>query len=285
MTLNFGFPTLSRAFKTKRRQFGVGSLISSCVIGGVFIAAGMIAIQSATVEANWTRASGQVVEVVSRQGRDSTTYAAVVQYSVNGKVYQTTSSLSSSSVPRVGATKEVAYNPTLPSEAKVVEGMSGTWWLWLVPAVGAVVVCGSLLAFVRSQIRTKKIQHLMQNGLKLQGVMTDLQAVGSSREDNYRIVVSGAGSQGAVQNYVSDVVRGVGSLSLADFRTKPVPIDVYIDPTDPRQYYVDISDIPNLTPDRIQELLQMAAKNARPQTVMGEQPSVSGSSDSKPTNL
>ena len=45
---------------------------------------------------------------------------------------------------------------------------------------------------------------------------------------------------------------------MADFRNNPIAIDVYIDTTNPKKYYVDISDIPNLTPERIQELIKSA---------------------------
>jgi hypothetical protein len=40
----------------------------------------------------------------------------------------------------------------------------------------------------------------------------------------------------------------------------PLTINIYIDPMNPEKYYVDIEDIPDLTPERVMELMQ-AAKN------------------------
>jgi hypothetical protein len=279
MGFNFGFTTLGSVFKTKRQQFGVSSLIFSLLIGGAFIGVSLTMLQSTKVNPSWRRVSGQVVDTVTRQGSDSTTYAAVVRYSVNGQTYRTTNSISSSSVPTVGATKEVAYNPAQPGQAKIVEGARETWWLWLFPVIGAVVVFGSLYAFVKSQKRSKNIQSLMQSGIKLQGILTDMQAAGGNHDSKYRIIVSATDNTGVVQNYVSDIVSGVGSLALADFRTKPVPIDVYVDPTNPQNYYVDLSDIPNLTPERIKELVQSAAANGQTPGVMGERSVVPGGND------
>jgi hypothetical protein len=110
---------------------------------------------------------------------------------------------------------------------------------------------------------------LVQTGQKLQGVMVDLQSQGTNN-NGYKIVVAADNGSGAVQNYVSDSLTGVGSLAMADFRTSPIPIDVYVDPSNPENYYVDISDIPNLTPERIQSLLQAAANAKRPTSIIGD---------------
>ena len=113
--------------------------------------------------------------------------------------------------------------------------------------------------FVKSILRTRNIDKLVSGGHKLQGVLVDLQTQQSKNGATYQIVVAATGRSGTVQNYVSDPLSGVGGLAMADFQNNPIPIDVYVDPSNPKHYYVDISDIPNLTPERISQLVKMAA--------------------------
>ena len=72
-------------------------------------------------------------------------------------------------------------------------------------------------------------------------------------------MVSPTYSRGKDQKYKSDSLTGIGGLAMADFRTNPIPIDVFIDPSNPAEYYVDVSDVPNLTPERIATLIKNAA--------------------------
>lgn len=262
-------------FKAKRQKFGVGSLILLLLIGAVFAGVGFFAINSSKVDPNWTRTSGEVVDALSRIRDGSTTYTAIVKYSANGQEYQTTSGFSSSFSPTIGEKREIAYNPSQPNQAKVVEGLGATWWLWLFPAIGIAILIIAPVSFIKSLKRSSAINNLMQTGLKLQGVLTDMQSTGNNNNNSYKIVVSAADNTGVVQNYVSDSIGGIGGLAMADFRNNPIPIDVYIDPANPQNYYVDIADIPNLTPERITQLIQSATKTTQPQTVLGaQQPTV-----------
>ena len=49
---------------------------------------------------------------------------------------------------------------------------------------------------------------------------------------------------------------------MIDLRANPVPIDVYIDTVNPENYYVEVDDIPNLTPDRIADMIKTVVKPA-----------------------
>ncbi len=109
----------------------------------------------------------------------------------------------------------------------------------------------------------------------MQGILTDIQSTGGNNNGSYKIVISATNIAGVVQNYVSDSLNNIAGLAMADFRNNPIPIDVYIDPTKPQNYYVDISDIPNLTPERIAQLTQSAVKTAGPQTIMNTTPPTS----------
>jgi hypothetical protein len=143
---------------------------------------------------------------------------------------------------------------------------------WQFPIIGIAISLIGVFLLVRSLIRARNIKNLIRTGQKLQGVLIDVQTTQDNHKRNtYQIVVSATDSMGVVQNYVSDRLNSIGGLAMMDPRTNPIPIDVYVDATNPQNYYVDISDIPNLTPERIIELLQTAAKTAQPQTIYPQQ--------------
>ncbi|MDB5164847.1 MAG: hypothetical protein JWL89_473 [Candidatus Saccharibacteria bacterium] len=272
MNINFN-SNMMTGFKTRRQKFGVGSLIFLLLFGAMFTGAGVVALKSTKIDPSWSRVSGQVTDSSSSISNGSTIYAAVVQYKVNGQAYQVTSSTSSSSYPHIGDSRQVAYNPSQPNEAKVVEGAGSTWWLYLFPAVGIACLVIAPYTFIKSLRRSGDINHLIQVGQKLQGVLTDVQSMGGNNNNNsYKIVVSATDNTGTVQSYVSDVLGGIGGLAMADFRNNPVPIDVYVNPANPKDYYVDVSDIPNLTPERIAELIKSATHSQSNTFADGEKP-------------
>lgn len=266
------------SLKTKRQKFGIGSLVFMMLFGAVFAGVGYVAINSMRVDPGWTRVSGKVVDRVSSTSDGSTTYAAVVGYSVNGEEYRATSGISSSFGPSVGDARDVAYNPSQPSQAKVVEGAGTAGWLWIFPVIGVGMLLAAPIAFIGSMRRSKAIERLLQTGQKLQGVVIDVRSTGSTNGNStYKIVVAATNSSGTVQNYTSDSISGVGGLAMADFNTNPVPVDVYVDTVDPSKYYVDIADIPSLTPGRITELFKTAMKPPVPEPAtvsQQEQPKV-----------
>lgn len=259
------------SLKVRRQKFGISSLIFLILFGAVFAGAGIFAISNTKIDPSWTRVSGQVVDSSSRISDGSTTYTPIVQYSANGQTYKVTSSASSSFYPNIGDKREIAYNPNRPDQAKVVEGTGITVFLWLLPVVGIGILVLAPILFIRSLHRSNKINDLKQTGQKLQGILVDVQSIGSGNNNVYKIVVSATDNNGTVQNYISDELSGIGGLAMADFRKSPIPIDVYIDPANSQNYYVDISDIPNLTPGRIAELVKSALNTNQPQTIVNAQ--------------
>lgn len=251
---------LSGKQKAKRKKFGVDSLIFLVLFGAVFVSAGFFAINHSRVDSSWARTSGEVVDSL-RSINEGSTYSAVVEYHVDAQSYRITSGFSSSFEPTIGETREVAYNPSQPSQAKIVESASTTWWLWIFPVIGLTVLIIAPVAFFRSVKRSKRIDNLLQTGQKLQGVLVDVQPI-DSQAGTCTITVAATDSSGVVRNYTSDVITGSRGFGLLDLRSNPVPIDVYIDPTNPENYYVDIADIPGLTPERIKELIEQAKKKS-----------------------
>lgn len=260
--MNISFDNLNNTnFKVKRKKFGISSLILLISFGAIFTAAGLFAYKSVQIDESWSRAQGEIVDVSARVSDGSTTYTPVVRYEVGHKTYQVTSNIGSSLYPNIGDTREVAYNPARPDQSKVVSDTGSKALLLLFPVIGIAMLVLAPLLFVRSLKRSNRIKNLMQTGQKLQGVLVDIQSIGGSNNNTYRIVVSATGSTGTVRNYRSDNLSGIAGLAMVDFRNNPIPIDVYIDPTNPQNYYVDVSDIPNLTPQRIGELIKSVAPN------------------------
>ncbi len=249
--------------RAKRQKFGFGSMLFLMLFGVVFAGAGGFLYKSMQIDPAWTRAQGKVVDVSSSISDGSTLHTPVIEYATNGRNYRVTGNSSSSAYPTIGGAREVAYNPARPDQAKAVEGPGSKLFVLLFVVLGSGIFLLAPYLFVRSLKRSRHIDNLVQTGHKLQGVIVDVQSQGSNN-NGYKIVVAATDNSGMVQNYVSDNMAGIGALAMADFKTSPIPIDVYIDTMNPQNYYVDISDIPNLTPQRISELVKSAFNGQQP---------------------
>lgn len=252
--------------KTQRQNFGIFSMLLFGFIGAIFITIGVFSFNSIQVDSSWTRITGKVTDIKSSLNDGTITYSPVVEYSVNGQSYKASGSISSSQRPNVGAERQVAYNPNNPADARVVES-GGTSLLFLIfPAIGLALLIFGPVLFIKSRMRNRAIKNLIKTGQKIQGVLVDVQSAShSSRNSGYKIIVAATDASGVVQNYISDPLNGIGGLAMADYRTSPIPIDVYIDKAKPSNYYVDIADIPNITPERISQLLGSVTQ--RPTTI------------------
>lgn len=126
----------------------------------LFVFAGHLALDDVHIDSDWARTTGQVVEIETRKSSDGSTRAPVVEFEVDGQKYQVKSRLSKSfSMLRVGSPYPVAYNPKFPSEAKTVEKLWNTWWLYLFPIIGvclAILSTKRLIGIARKKIRSKK---------------------------------------------------------------------------------------------------------------------------------
>lgn len=261
---------LSGSHNVKRQKFGISAFVFLMLFGALFGGAGLFALKSAQIDESWSRTQGKVVDVSSRISDGSTMHTAVVEYKVDGSSHRVTAGSSSSVYPSIGSVREVAYDPAHPNNAKVAEGWGIKTLLWAFPVIGLFCIILAPILFSRSLRRSARIEQLMRTGQRLQGVLVDIQSTGNDNNTNtYKITVSAADSTGVVSNYTSDKLGGVAGLAMADFRNNPIPVDVYVDATNPEHYYVDISDIPNLTPQRINELIQSVI--SRQQSAAGAQ--------------
>ncbi len=269
MALSFNGSGNLPGMGTKRQKFGIGSLIITLLIGIVFSAVGVLGFQGSQIDPSWVETEGRVTDVSSRIRDGSTEYTPVYAYTVDGVEYQIGSNTSSSFRPIVGSTGGIVYNPSNPAEAKTASSTGQTLLFLIFPVVGVALVVYAISAFLKSLKRSSQIGGLQQSGQKIQGVITDIQSTGGSNNQSYKIVVSAVDSTGTARTYMSDGLTGIGGLAMADFRTNPIPIDVIIDPSDQSNYYVDVSGVPSITPQRIQELIQSARAQNTPQSIVG----------------
>ncbi len=254
----------------QRQKFGMNALVLFLVVGIIFAGVGLFGVIGTKIDRSWIKTSAEVVDFV--KGRSTSKRAAldrpVFEYSVDGKSYRVASNIGSQFNPVIGDRGEVAYNPNQADQAKVVEGTSNWLFLLLFPLVGISFLIMGPVLFVRSLRRSKHISDLIRTGQKLEGILVEVQPAnginvqsGNKKDrDMYKILVSATDLTGIVQNYISDPVVNVGGLTMVDFRNNPISIDVYVNPTDSQDYYVDISDLPNITSQRVSELVQLAKK-------------------------
>jgi hypothetical protein len=256
-------------FKIKRQSTGLGTLLFMLIFGGIFTSVGWVIMADLNISPDWKRATGTIVEVVRKSSstRHGPSYAPIVEYKVEGQSYRVASSISSTSYPTIGKTKQVAYNPQNPEEAKVIDKIGMIFLLF--PVIGILVIVMAVYAFIKSILREKEIKQLLAKGRKIEGVLVEVESSGS-KNMSYRLVVSAVDHQGKVQNYKSDSLGGIGALAMLDYQINPIAVDVYLDPKNPQSYYVDIDDIPGLTPDRINQLLDLAKSKqvAKPSTLI-----------------
>jgi len=245
--------------KTKRQKFGIGSMIFIVLFGAVFLGVGLLFVSSQRIDSSWERVDAKVVEVNSHLSDGSTMYSPVYQYTVDNQSFRVSSGVSTSWKPDIGGTAEIAFNPADPSEAKVVGGSTGMMNLLVLifPIIGALIIFGSIFGFIRSRKRSRTIDSLKATGHKITGVVVGINSTGATNGvQNYKVVVAADDGMSNVRNYTSDnLVGGTGLMAMSNFATQSIPIDVYLDPTNPEKYYVDVSDVPNLTPERIKQMV------------------------------
>lgn len=272
--MRFSTGGMSLFGKARRSKFGFGSGLILLFIGTVFIGVSFIIFNGEIRSRDWPTAQAKVVHVAQRlDSENGMMYTPTVEYTVNGTPHRITSQMSSSSPETVGSTKTVRYNPNNQSEGIIA--MSGMMYTFLLfPLIGAGLILGSIVAAVRSFKRSRVISNLKQSGIKVQGIVSNVES--TSQRGSVRLTVSAPDQSGQVRSFASDTVSG-NTFTLTDYQQKPIAMDVYIDATNPDIYYVDIDDIPEMTADTITHLLQKATTqhpfgNAATTSVVTPQP-------------
>jgi hypothetical protein len=152
-------------YRTTRQQFGLGSFLSLIFTGIIFIGAGFYFYNVERVNANWIRINGQVVgstsSSTSSTGSPSNSprlvYTPVVQYEVHNQQYRVTGSSGNSVAPSVGSQRQVAYNPSNPDDAKVVDSNVSKLVPLTLAATGIFILLAGTVVYISNILKARRL--------------------------------------------------------------------------------------------------------------------------------
>ncbi len=145
-------------YRTTRQQFGLGSLISLCFSGVLFVLIGLFFYNTNKIDPAWTRVEGSVVGATQTLNRSSQStsnssiiYTPIVEYRVDNQKYKVTANNGTSNPPSVGAQYPVAYSPANPTDAKVVNSKNVNLIPLVLPAIGIFMIISGLVVYISNQ--------------------------------------------------------------------------------------------------------------------------------------
>jgi hypothetical protein len=133
-----------------------------------------------------------------------------------------------------------------------------SWFFSIFIFVGAFILVSSIRSYAHSRNREKVIAKITSYGHKTTGIVIGINHTSTSNSvKSYKVTVTANNSTGQAQNFTSDtIVDEAIILSIAQYKTIPIAMDVYIDPADPKKYYVDVDSAPTAAPANIQQLVE-----------------------------
>lgn len=223
------------------------------IIGTVFSIVGVGMLIAATLMATHTRgfaegaerAEGEVIQLVRQRSSDSVTYAPVISFIAgNGLVYEFKSSLSSNPPAyEPGDRVAVLYNPERPLDARL-DGFFSLWGGALVLGIlGAVFGAGGAGMLAVPWYRRRRAKRLRAEGRRIEaafhGVERNLSLRVNGRHPFFVVGQWQDPSTADVYVFRSDNIW----YDPTDF-INSASVPVYIDPADPRTYFMDLSFLP-----------------------------------------
>jgi nitrate reductase NapE component len=227
-------------------------VVVTMMLGLMFLAVGGMGFMLSLPDPNWRQVNGTVVDISVSQGSNSLLYAPVVSYSVGGVNYRINSSTSTVLKPALNSTQTVIYNPINPSEARVKTANFIFLAIAIFPLIGLISFVFSIILIFKkiTNTRGKCIMKLRQNGNKLTGYIKSIDVAMTVNEVSiFKVQALVANAlNGQTDTYTSDLITGAEALALVDFFKNKTPIDIYIDPVNPKKYYVDIDSLNSINP-------------------------------------
>ncbi len=183
---------------------------------------------------------GQVIDINQYTGSDGNSFSPEIQYTVNNTEYTFESNYSASQPSyAVGDQVPVYYDPQNPDRAKLGTGLALYGASFIITSIGIVfALIGGLILLVYTK-RKKEIAFLLNQGHRITSSITAIKQDMNYTFNNkhpYRIytkiILSG---QSMEKEYRSDVLW-----KNPETVTKPGDmINVYIDLSNPKRYYMD----------------------------------------------
>lgn len=246
--------------RAHRSAYDFKTTIILLFIGAIFVGVGYLFVKDDFTSIGRPSIEGTVTEeTVSRNSDGDIMYTPTVSYEIDGTRYAIRQGFSTGQKSGIGSKRQVYYNPSRPSDAVLRTSGSG-YFVYIFPLVGIASMIFSIYAYIASRKRSDEIAALKQNGIKIQGIVTNLSTTSSgNRGSTIKVTISAIDQNGQTRDFLSDDIAG-NTFAMLDYQKNPVAMDVYIDPVNSERYYVDIDDIPTLTPEKIKDLLMSAVR-------------------------
>lgn len=170
------------AYKDSLKSFGIVGVIFAMIGFLMLFGGGLWAHSVSNFKERAILVEGEVIDLVSRSGSDSTTYAPKYRFVVNEQQVYTVVSRSSSNPPAydIGEKVPVLYDPADPMDARI-DGFLGLWFgPTLLAGMGTVFALVSLIPAVLYWRRRNNVNYLMRQGMP---VMAEFQRVESDDGD------------------------------------------------------------------------------------------------------
>jgi hypothetical protein len=222
-------------------------LVVLAVSIGFMCAGGFMFAQSYRAARNDLKAVGQIVDVAtSRSSKGGTMYAPVIRFQTpDGAQHEFTSKMSSSMRPVIGASTAILYSPSIPEDA-VVESVFD---MYVFPGIFfftglAVLFLTTVLPSILKGKRKKKGQRLRSIGKPIQAQITDIGKSGMEVGGVVYYAISAQwvdASTNAVHLFKSDQMPYDPTSALQGKKE----ITVFVNPEDPKDYWVDTSGLPS----------------------------------------
>jgi hypothetical protein len=212
---------------------------------GLLIGAVISANNSRTFIAQADSAYGTVIDVMRRQSNDSDTYAPVVRFvTAAGETVEFTSDTSSNPPGySTGERVEVLYRPLAPRDAKI-RAFGSLWGGPIACAVlGSIFFAVGAGLIMYSVLEARKAADLKRNGRR---VLTTLQRV----ELNENLKVNGRNPYRVFTQWKNPATSETRIFKSSNVWFDPTSylngrdITVFVERTDPKRYYVDLSFLP-----------------------------------------
>ena len=232
--------------------FDLKKIIPAVVIGIIGIGLGLYIILSSGVNTSWTRTVGTVSGSSISDGFISKSYNPILDYDAKGTRYQVSSDLGTSTQPKPGEQRSVAYDPSNPSNARDVSAPNRHYFSWFLIIAGLFVIVFALYKFVSFPKHVPVKNKLKISGHKLSGFVMSIQNEIQDGKRGYRVMAVAADQNGIAKRFTSEFVAGASRIATIDFRKHRLPVDVYIDLSDTTKYLVDVSKILSLTKELVE---------------------------------
>lgn len=123
------------------------------IFGLIFIGSSVLIYFGGQIPKSWVKENGTITSYTTSPGTGSQgpTYCAIVTYKVGGASYTVNASECNGGIPTMGASDQIAYNPSSPSQAKVVTGVGSLFFTFLSGLVGLALIVFAPIQYLKAK--------------------------------------------------------------------------------------------------------------------------------------